>query len=214
VSEESVEQPVRRLTARGEATRARIVAAADELMRRQGVNGTTLDDVTAASGSSKSQLYRHFSDKETLVRGVIALRAAAVLEREERYLRRADSFRGLERWRRAVLQRVSLCNGAFGCELGSMVSELADQDDRARTDLERHFGTWKSLLAGTFIRMRHNATLRADAEPEELATGLMAALQGGHLLAQASHSAEPMRIALEMAFAQIRTFATPKPDDR
>jgi TetR/AcrR family transcriptional repressor of nem operon len=208
MSEESVEQPVRRLTARGVATRGRIVAAADELMRMQGVNPTTLDEVTAASGCSKSQLYRHFSDKEALVREVIALRAVEVLEREERYLQRADSFRGLERWRRAVLQRVSMRNGAFGCELGSMVCELADQDDRARTDLEQHFGSWESLLAGTFQRMRENGTLGADAEPDELATGLMAALQGGYLLAQASHSPEPMRIALEMAFARIRAFAT------
>jgi TetR/AcrR family transcriptional repressor of nem operon len=210
MSEESVEQPVRRLTARGVATRGRIVAAADELMRMQGVNGTTLDEVTAASGSSKSQLYRHFSDKEALVREVIALRAVEVLEREARYLRRADSFRGLERWRRAVLQRVSMRNGAFGCELGSLASELADKDNNARTDLERHFGTWESLLAGTFLRMQENGTLGPDAEPEELATGLMAALQGGYLLAQASRSPEPMRIALEMAFARIRTFATSK----
>ena len=210
MSEESVEQPVRRLTARGVATRARIVAAADELMRMQGVNGTTLDEVTAASGSSKSQLYRHFSDKEALVREVIALRAIEVLEREARYLRRADSFRGLERWRRAVLQRVSMRNGAFGCELGSLAHELADQDDYARTDLERHFGSWKSLLADTFLRMQENGTLGPDAEPEELATGLMAALQGGYLLAQASRSPEPMRIALEMAFVRIRTFATSK----
>jgi TetR/AcrR family transcriptional repressor of nem operon len=208
MSEESVDQSVRRLTARGAATRARIVAAADELIRIQGVNGTTLDEVTAASGSSKSQLYRHFSDKEALVREVISLRAVQVLEREEQYLRRADSFRGLERWRRAVLQRVSLRNGAFGCELGSLSAELADQDDQARADLDRHFGTWESLLAGTFLRMRGSGTLAADAEPDELATGLMAALQGGYLLAQTSHSPEPMRIALDMAFAHIRTFAT------
>ena len=115
---------------------------------------------------------------------------------------------GPRRWRRAGLQRVSLRNGAFGCELGSLSGELADQDDQARTDLDRHFGTWQSLLAGTFLRMRENGTLGADAEPDELATGLMAALQGGYLLAQTSHSPEPMRIALDTAFAHIRTFAT------
>lgn len=42
--------PEPRLTSRGAATRARIVEAAAGLMRVQGVNATTLDDVIAASG--------------------------------------------------------------------------------------------------------------------------------------------------------------------
>jgi hypothetical protein len=88
--------------------------------------------------------------------------------------------------------------------------------------MQAHFGSWQrrknscesrvstgpSLLAGTFLRLRENGTLGADAEPDELATGLIAALQGGYLLAQTSRSPEPMRVALDMAFAHIRTFAT------
>jgi AcrR family transcriptional regulator len=49
-----------RLTAREAATRDRIVLAAADLMYAKGVNATTLDDVRAATGTSKSQLYRHF----------------------------------------------------------------------------------------------------------------------------------------------------------
>ena len=62
-----------RLTARGAKTRSRIIATAAELMRVRGVGGTTLDDVVVASNVSKSQLYRHFEDKQALVRAVIEL---------------------------------------------------------------------------------------------------------------------------------------------
>ena len=41
-----------------------MVAAADELMHERGVANTTLADVRAASGTSKSQLYQHFADKD------------------------------------------------------------------------------------------------------------------------------------------------------
>jgi AcrR family transcriptional regulator len=101
---EIVNELDRRLTARGAATRARIVAAADELMSLNGATATTLDDTTAASGASKSQFYRHFGDKGALVRAVIALQGGRVLEREEQYLRRVDSFSGLDRSCRAILQ--------------------------------------------------------------------------------------------------------------
>jgi TetR/AcrR family transcriptional repressor of nem operon len=76
----------RRLTRRGLATRDRIVRAAATLMHTRGVNATTLDDVRIASGTSKSQLYSHFVDKESLVQEVISLQAHEVLERQRQRL--------------------------------------------------------------------------------------------------------------------------------
>lgn len=199
-------QVVRRLTPRGAATRARIVEAAVELMYIRGVNATTLDDVRAASNTSKSQLYNHFADKEELVRAVVEARAAQILERERGYLQRLKSFRGLVRWRNALVQRNALQNGAYGCALGSMASELADQDDQARVTLAESFAEWEGLLAAGLERMRDDGVLKHDADPEKLATGLMAALQGGYLLAETAHDIKPMEVALDMALEHIRSF--------
>jgi len=44
-------------TARGRATRERIVTAAAALIRERGVAGSSLDDVIERAGASKSQLY-------------------------------------------------------------------------------------------------------------------------------------------------------------
>lgn len=48
--------------------------------------------------------------------------------------------------------------------------------------------------------------LRPDADPERLATGLMAALQGGYLLAETAHDIEPMAVALDMALDHVKSF--------
>ena len=97
-----------------------------------GLNATTLDDVRIASGTSKSQLYSHFADKESLVQEVISLQAHEVLARQRQRLERLDSIRGLELWRDDVVRRNALRNGAYGCEIGSLASELSDQDEAAR----------------------------------------------------------------------------------
>jgi TetR/AcrR family transcriptional regulator, transcriptional repressor for nem operon len=204
---ETVNDVDRRLTARGAATRARIVAAADELMSLKGAAATTLDEVTAASGTSKSQLYRHFPDKSALVQAVVALRGARVLEREEQYLRRVDSFSGLDRWCRAILQRVTVRRGALGCELGALSAELSDHDEAARIDLDAHLTTWISLLADVLERMKANNTLSREADSQTLATGIMAAIQGGYVLAQAARDPGPMQIALELAMDSVRAHA-------
>ncbi len=87
-----------RLTARGAATRDRIVHEAADLMYVKGVNATTLDDVIAASGASKSNLYRRSPSRETVPRGDRTARSAVDGGESER-LERLDSYRGLVRWR-------------------------------------------------------------------------------------------------------------------
>ncbi|MFQ3560619.1 TetR family transcriptional regulator [Streptomyces gramineus] len=196
-----------RLTARGVATRARILQAAADLMYARGVGVTTLDDVRAASGTSKSQLYRYFPDKDALVRDVIALQATQLLERQRQQLQRLNSIRGLERWRDAIVQGNALRNGAYGCPLGSLAGEVADRDEVARGALADHFRTWESLLAAGLARMRASGLLRPEADPERLATGLMASLQGGYLLAQTARDPAPMRVALDMAIDHVRSYA-------
>ncbi len=194
------------LTSRGAVTRDRIVRAAMDLMYVKGVNATTLDEVRGAAGVSKSQLYRHFADKGELVRAVVATRAHQVLEREQGYLQRFRSFRALERWRDATVQRNALQQGAYGCALGSMASELSDQDDQARMTLATYFAEWERLIAAGLRRMQDNGSLSPEADADELSIGLMAALQGGYLLAETAHDVRPMEIAMDMALDRIRSF--------
>lgn len=173
----------------------------------KGVNATSLDDVRAASSTSKSQLYYHFADKDALVLSVIDLQAAEILQRQDDQLRRLNSIRGLERWRDAIVQTNSLRNGAYGCPLGSLSSEVSDHDEAARLSLADYFVRWEGLLSAALTRMRDRGVLREDVDPDRLATGLMAALQGGYLLSQTAHDSAPMRIALDMGIDQVRAFA-------
>jgi AcrR family transcriptional regulator len=200
------EQSPRRLTARGAATRSRIAQAAAELMYHRGVNATTLDDVRAASGTSKSQLYHHFADKDALVREVVALRGREILAREQQRLERLNSFRGLQRWRDALVEVNSLQNGAYGCALGSLAGEVSDHDELARSAIAAALADWTTLLSDGMRRMQEKGRLRPEADAEKLAIGLMGALQGGYLLANAQHDVAPMKIALDMALEHIRSF--------
>ena len=202
VTESTREVP---LTARGAATRDRIVHAAADLMYIKGVHATTLDDVRAATGTSKSQLYRHFPDKDTLVHAVIALRGHQIMTRETQRLGRFNSFSGLVRWRNALIQANALHNGAYGCALGSMANELSDQDEQARTILADLFKSWEELIAAGLERMQAKGALKPDADPEQLAIGLMAAVQGGYLLANAAHDVRPMEIAIDQALERLKS---------
>ena len=194
------------LTARGAATRDRIVHGAANLMYVKGVNATTLDDIREATGTSKSQLYRHFPGKEALVRAVIALRGQQVIERETDRLGRFNSYSGLVRWRNALIAANALQSGAYGCALGSMANQLADHDEQARAMLAGLFQNWEGLIAAGLRRMQAKGALKPSADPDQLAISLMAAVQGGYLLASTAHDIKPMEISIDLALEHLKSY--------
>jgi TetR/AcrR family transcriptional regulator, transcriptional repressor for nem operon len=196
--------PPRRLTDRGAATKARIVAAAATLVYERGVAGTSLDDVMAATGTSKSQLYHYFADKDALLYEVIRAQLGRIIAAQEAaHLHEVSSWEGLQRWCDHFLTVTRATQGAGGCPLGSLVGQLADQSEPARRVLAQCFAEWQSYLSGGFEAMRDNGELAAHADPAELALTLMSALQGGLLMAQATRSARPLELALDMALQHM-----------
>jgi AcrR family transcriptional regulator len=197
-------EQARRLTARGAATRERIVSSAADLMYVQGVGATSLEEVIQASGTGKSQLYHYFPDKDALVAAVVATWIERVMAFQEPLLREVASMRGFERWRDAVLTNNRATHGVHGCPLGSLAAELADQSEEARRALVGGFEGWAALFERGLRRMREAGELAPEAEPARLATALLAALQGGLLLAQTTRDPRALDIALTMALDHIR----------
>ncbi|GAS96296.1 uncharacterized protein RMCC_3262 [Mycolicibacterium canariasense] len=195
-----------RLTARGAATRARIVAAAASLVQEHGVAGTSLDDVMAVTATSKSQLYHYFANKDALIREVITIQLGGVIAAQEPDLREVSSWEGLQRWCDHLVAMTRARQGVGGCPLGSLVGELAERSETARHVLAQCFAEWESYLSAGFVAMRDNGELAAEADPAELALTMMSALQGGLLMAQTMRSARPVELALNMALGHVSAY--------
>jgi TetR/AcrR family transcriptional regulator, transcriptional repressor for nem operon len=207
----ATEMPNEFLTARGRSSRERILAQAARLVGEKGVQGTSLEDIRVAASVSKSQLYHYFANKEDLVLAIIGRQTSDVLAAQQPLLDHLDSWENLERWCAALiaLQDERQCVG--GCPIGSLASELADQDEVARLTLVHSFDQWEGYLVEGFTRMREQGELRLDANPAELAVAVMTSLQGGLLLTQTRKTTQPLQLALHAAFTYVRSFA-PRPD--
>ena len=203
MEQRSSEATALRLTARGAKTRSRIIATAADLMRVRGVGGTTLDDVIVASNVSKSQLYRHFEDKQALVRAVIEFVGDRKIAQERERLSKVMTFAGLRRWRDAVVENNALQAGRYGCSLGSLANEVADQDSIARQKLHDLFAAWQELFEDLLRRFQKVGLIPQESDVSQLAAGLLAAVQGGYLLAQTSRDVAPMASAIDMALAHL-----------
>jgi TetR/AcrR family transcriptional repressor of nem operon len=206
---ESTESQVR-LTAKGLATRDHIVGIAADLIHRDGVQGTTNDDVRKAAGISGSQLSHYFRDKESLVRAVISRRAEQVIvvgrTTPTSYL---DSVSALRQWASFYIEREDA--HLTGCRFGSLASEVLKSDLDVKDDVAAGFRRWEDDFRAGLSAMRDRGELRNDADPERLAYVLLAAYQGGMLLTQASQNVAPLEAALTSAIDYVATFVTAAP---
>ena len=84
------------LTQKGAATRERIVRAAADLVLERGAQGTSLDDIRAATATSKSQLFHYFpGGKGDLISAIGALQIERVLDAQRPYLDELDTWASL-----------------------------------------------------------------------------------------------------------------------
>ena len=187
-----------RLTPKGERARTRIVAAAARLFHERGVASTTLSDVKTAAGVSGSQLYHYFPDKDDLVQAVIGHQADTIVGNQSQ----ADlgSLEGLRTWRDTVIAQAESSNGKGGCPLGSLAGQLAQTDAQARALIPAGFGQWSAAISDGLRRL-HDAGHLKGTDPDDLAVTLLAALQGGLLLAQVQRDTRPLETAVDTLLA-------------
>jgi TetR/AcrR family transcriptional regulator, transcriptional repressor for nem operon len=193
-----------KLTAKGRATKERIVRVASELMLERGVARTTIEDIQGAANVSTSQMYHYFGDKEDLVAAVIDLQSSQVLGRQQLALFPLDSIAALVRWRNAVVDvmRGRECMG--GCPIGSLANELSDTDPLARARLARAFAQWEDMIREGLAAIVERGELPSGSDVDRLAMAVLAGVQGGLLLSQLRRDTQPLEAALDTMIEHLR----------
>lgn len=197
-------QEPRKLTAKGLATRARILECAADLIHAQGVAATNNEQLRRVAGVSGSQLNHYFPTKESLVVAVIEWQAERVLRfyGDERFAG-FGTVEALRAWVEYYVGHEEAYRD--GCTLGSLASQIVKSDLDVHDELARAFSRWRGIFRDGLQRMQHLGRLDAGADPGRLADLLLAAFQGGMLLAQVARDVGPLKNALDAAIDHVQT---------
>jgi AcrR family transcriptional regulator len=155
--------------------RERLIAAAGDLMHRQGVQRTKIAEVADAADVPPGNVYYYFKTRDDLVRAVIDAQAAqfsAMLASLEGLPAPADRLRALARsWddMRDLVAR-------HGCPVGNLSSELGKNED----GLERYAAQSMNLIIDWAEAQFRELGF---PDPRDLAVTLLAGVQGAALLA-------------------------------
>ena len=188
-------------------TRARIVAATNELFRRKGYNGTSISDVRNASRATTGSLYHFFGGGKADLAEAVLVESGAVYRELFTMIAAAsadaisaitDFFDGAA----LVLEETDYIDP---CPIGTVAREVASTDDRLRTAANSVFESWIDAVAEEFVVAGIDRRQAAD-----LAASVVAALEGGFILARTGRDADILRsIGRQMGAVVAATVAQP-----
>jgi len=202
------------LTAKGQATRARIIQGAAEVLREKGVAVATLDDVLARTSTSKSQLFHYFpGGKDDLLLAVAQFEADQVLRDQQPYLGCLDSWDAWYRWRDAVIKRYE--EQGDHCPLGSLFLQIGRNSPGTRVIVIELLRQWQEHLATGIRAMRAAGHLSPAVDVDRAAAALLAGIQGGVSILLSTGQSTHLHAALDEGIAALRnaptTAAPPSP---
>jgi len=193
----------RTLTAKGAATRARIVEGAAELFRTRNLTTTTLDDVMLRTGTSKSQLFHYFPDgKEQLLLAVAEFEAARALRDHGDCLSHLTTWEAWDEWRATVVERHRA--GQDGCALSALYLQVGHGTPAAQEIMRLLVHRWGAELAAGMRSMQASGELSPSFDVDRAAPALLTALQGGVTIMMATGESSHLEAALDLVIEWMR----------
>jgi len=163
---------------RRDASRERILQAASERFRADGIAASGLSRVMQDAGLTNGAFYPHFQSKTQLVRESLA----SALDAQAEQMRRILATEGLDGLIAAYLSPEHRDNPGVGCATAALAGEIAREPPETRAV---HSGR-----AATLIRQLAAYMPPQAKDPEAMALALLASCIGTLQLARAAGGAE------------------------
>ncbi|MQY22026.1 TetR/AcrR family transcriptional regulator [Nocardia macrotermitis] len=190
------------ITAKGRATRQRIIEGAAVHLRSEDPGTVTLDDIRAITGTSKGQIFHYFpGGKEELLVAVAHYEADRVLEDQQPHLGALTSWAAWERWREAVLARYR-AQGRH-CPLGSLMSQVGTTAGAAEV-VGILLTQWCEHIRRGIVAMQTAGLVSDRIDPDAVAMTFVAAIQGGVQVLRTTGSITYLETAMNTLIDHLR----------
>jgi len=193
-------------SAKGAETRLRIIRAAADLFHKQGVRGTSPDQVIEASETGKGQFYYYFKSKEGLVHEVLHNHLEAIRSGNAPVNYEIKSWRDLEEWFLAQIELQESFGMTRGCPFGTIGNEVTQNDELIRQDLNLIFEVVKNKLAAFFIHQKAKGRLSKNVNENQLADFCIATIQGAMLMGKIKRNSRPVAASIHEALAHLKRY--------
>ena len=177
-----------------------VIAAALDVFWRHGYTGASINQLTTATGLSRSSLYQRFQDKDGLFQEALATYIERVLQRAGAV--RADTARGrMQALLHEFLPPEGRSRKPPGCLLARSCSELVDLPAASQSLVIAGLKRQRTMVEELLREAVGNGELPPDADAVALSWYYLGVLQSLLNLPAAGATAAQLRGVLEAAMA-------------
>jgi TetR/AcrR family transcriptional repressor of nem operon len=191
---------------KGARTRERIVREAAGLFNTRGFAGTSVNDVSQATGLEKGGVYNHFSSKDDLALAAFDYAAALVSERLCAAVRSRDD--GIGQLRAMFEVYRTLPEAPFikgGCPILNTAVEADDTHPGLRDRAREALNGWLRLVAQALETGRAGGQFRSNIDLTAVSGTIVATLEGGVLLTKLYRDPNWMRAVIDQLLVYIES---------
>jgi AcrR family transcriptional regulator len=190
------------LTAKGRATKQRIVEGAAEYLRGGDPGEVTLDDIRAITGTSKSQVFHYFpAGKEELLLAVARYESERVLGDQQPHLGSLTTWAAWNRWRDAVVARYRA--QGRNCPPGALMAQVGGTPGAAEV-VTTLLAQWQAHVGEGIVGMQAAGLIRQGLDAGRVAAAFIAGIQGGVQVPRSTGSTWHLEAALDALIDHLR----------
>jgi TetR/AcrR family transcriptional regulator, lmrAB and yxaGH operons repressor len=171
--------------------REQILQTTCDLLEKQGYHGTGLNEIVKESGAPKGSLYYYFPEGKEQITAEAVLQSGRVVSERIRagLVTSVSAPKSIHDFILLIAENVERSGFAAGSPLTAVAMETATQSQRINLACREAYGMLQTafkdkLLESGFSKIR----------AEELATFVVASVEGGIILSRVSHTADPLRL--------------------
>lgn len=171
--------------------REQIIQTTSTLLDKQGYYGTGLNEIVKESGSPKGSLYHYFPEgKEQIVAEAVIQSGNETAHRIRLGLKdSSNASKAISEFILKIAEQVELSGFAAGSPLTAVAMETATKSERINLACREAY-----LMLQVAFKDKLLESGYTKPKAEELATFIVASVEGGIILSRTTHTADPLRL--------------------
>nr|WP_293833731.1 TetR/AcrR family transcriptional regulator [uncultured Arsenicibacter sp.] len=183
---------------KAERTRQLIIEKTAGIFNTKGYAGTSLSDLTDATGLTKGSIYGNFENKEEVALACFDYNLAKISTAVQQLISGAGSFTDkLLVYVQAYHSMTGIEFPEGGCPILNTAVDADDTNNLLKDRAAKAILVWKKQLIDLIRGGMDAGEFSADTHPEQLALSIIALIEGGIMIAKATNSPNSLNKVLK-----------------
>jgi TetR/AcrR family transcriptional repressor of nem operon len=195
-------------SSKSERTRNFIIESTAEVFNKKGYAGTSLSDITSATGLSKGSIYSNFKNKEEVALAVFDFNCSRLSKSTKEQTDLAQSYHDKLMVYAKVYRNVS--GGRVnrgGCPILNTATEADDTNNLLKDRAAKAILQWKRNIVQLIEQGIDAGEFKAEINPRQTALSVIALIEGGVMISRVTGNPANMDNVLqtvEMLISQMK----------